>query len=125
MLSIFAFNFNLRRYTVAVVLGLLAQLGAPPGGRCSTGADSWARGPAAAGSGAVEAGSAAAPTPYDGGGGSGGTSQAVLEALQADGWLWFVAGLTLVHFSPQLEPFLTQNIPGIPTNIPQHLLTTA
>jgi len=31
-------------------------------------------------------------------------------------------GLTLVHFSAQPEPFLTQNTPFNPNNIPQHHL---
>jgi len=32
-------------------------------------------------------------------------------------------GLTLVNFSAQLEPFLTQNTPRTPPNTPQHSLT--
>jgi len=33
-------------------------------------------------------------------------------------------GLTLVHFSAQLEPFLTQNTPFTPPNPPSHPLHT-
>jgi hypothetical protein len=48
--------------------------------------------------------------------------QAAIEAV------WHVPcggqGLTLLHFSPQPEPFLTQNTPCTPTNTPYTTLHT-